>query len=572
MRMAAIVCALFALRASNAVELEPLFTTAVIGDLIEWQIKDPDPAWMDFDVERLPVLIITGPDRRALRRSAFLHQLCKANPDVESEAEFIADGERVLRIRHTVRSAGQQRWELRDSKGAALAAGEFTAADAARPRAPIRVSADNPRLLAYTDGTPFIPIGPNIAWAKEPNRLPRFERYLRALHEAGGTHFRLWCSSWCGQVEGAAPDSYRLEHAWVLDRILAMARENHLLVTLVLDNHHDFFYGYSFPYGKDPGDRVDNFLSGQPPEQYQRRLRYLLARYGADDTIMAWELFNELDMACSDRDMCVAWMRGASSLLARFDQDQRLRTVSWAADDWDLMAEVPYLDITQVHGYVLEWTQSSDRVKEATRDGVGMLVNIAERANRLNRPFCFSEVGYQGAENANVGNDLDLDGLLLRQQMWGGFMLGGYGTGMSWWWDVYIDSRSMWGQYHGFSSAVQRIDWRDHGLTPLQPNERSLLRIIGWQSPTQALLWPHPRSDTWYAHLIEGKGRPVFNKAIPVTMNGLQPSSKFRVHQLDMITGEEKSVSEVASDDKGLLPIEIPEVCLDVVMHIELVK
>ena len=40
-----------------------------------------------------------------------------------------------------------------------LASGEFTVADAQVPRGPIRVSPDNPRLLAYSDGTPKYKLG-----------------------------------------------------------------------------------------------------------------------------------------------------------------------------------------------------------------------------------------------------------------------------------------------------------------------------------------------------------------------------------------------------------------------------
>ena len=61
-----------------------------------------------------------------------------------------------------------------DPEGRPVATTSFAAvAPKGRP-GPIRVSRDNPRLLAHADGTPFIAIGPNLAWATGRDRIAAF--------------------------------------------------------------------------------------------------------------------------------------------------------------------------------------------------------------------------------------------------------------------------------------------------------------------------------------------------------------------------------------------------------------
>jgi hypothetical protein len=201
-----------------------------------------------------------------------------------------------------------------------------------------------------------------------------------------------------------------------------------------------------------------------------------------------------------------------------------------------------------------------------------MLLNSAERGNKLGKPFCFSEVGFQGTNEKNPGNDEDRQGLLLRQQAWAGFLLGGYGSGMNWWWDVYIEPRKLWKTYGSMAQIVAKIDWQDKDLLPLTPNSGSAIRVMGWQSSTQALLWPQVRNDTWHAHIVEGKGRSQLTVDQIVRLRGLKPQTRFQVHYCDMLSGEERSHREVKSDDNGMLNLAVLPPNVDVVVWIEQAK
>jgi hypothetical protein len=87
------------------------------------------------------------------------------------------------------------------------------------------------------------------------------------------------------------------------------------------------------------------------------------------------------------------------------------------------------------------------------------------------------------------------------------------------------------------------------------------------RSPTQALLWPHPRADTWYAHLIEKKPRPV-GLPMRMTLGDFSPTAVFTVTHLDQVTGAVRWSQRVTSSPTGDLVLTLPGNCLDLVLHV----
>jgi len=540
---------------ASAVEVIPLFTSASAGDLLRWEIRGLPANSVGNEVARNPVLVIMGPDRRQWRRHCFAAQEFTPGKNVTvQELDPVAPP--TVEVRHTPREAGLQRWNLLSPEGKVLAAGQVLVGPGT-VRGPVRISTDNPRLLAKPDGSVLLTIGPNLCWAEGPDRVAAFARWLPALRAAGCNHVRLWLSSWCGQIESDTPDQYRLDQAWLVDHILDLARANDLYVTMVLDNHYDLEHGKAFPYGSSFLARQTSFLSVPPPAQYERRLRHVLARWGADDTVLAWELMNELDLAQPIRELSLPWAESALALLTRLDADRRLRTVSWAGVDWERLAKLPGLDLVQLHTYVLEWVPSAGPRRELTRDGVGLLVEPGERAAALGLPFCFGETGYQGTNAHNPGNDLDTDGLLFTQQLWAGLLTGGHGTAMNWWWDGYLEPNGLFARYRAVADITAAINWRDAGLTPLAVPRGHPVRILGWRSPTQALLWPHLRADTWHRALVDRSPRPVLAAATAMPIGGFLSGGTATLTRYDWRTGQTLSSATAAITTDGTLHLPV---------------
>jgi hypothetical protein len=533
------------------------------GDLLTWRIEGAPAAWLVADVQATPRLTISGPDGRTLTRRAYLDQEHRAG--AEGGAEFTPVGEPFLAVRHTVREPGRHTVTLWSPDGKAVASASLDLAPAAGPIGPIRISPDNPRILSWADGTPWIAIGPNLAWASAPDRAADFARYCALLKAQGCTHLRVWLASWSGKPWGDAPGELRLGHAWLMDRQLAAARANGLAVTLVLENFHDIQTGRASPWGATAEARLAALVDAGPPEAWKTAVRYALARWGADDAIAMLEPMNEIDMLQPVRERALPWLERTLAWLKREDQDRRLLTASWAGDDWPRAMALPDCDVAQIRGYVFEWTDADWRLQERTRDAIGMWLEPFAEAQRLGKPFLLAEVGYQGTNEVNRGNDLDADGLLLRQLAWAGLMLGGAGSGMNWWWDVYIDRRGLWGVYGPLARTAAAIDWRDKELAPLTPNRGGPMRVLGWVSPRQAALWPVHTLDTWYAAVAQGRRRPTPIQPVTAVLAGFAKDAAYRVQPVSLLDGAARPAWTQRSTREGRFELVVPPGTIDTV-------
>jgi hypothetical protein len=202
------------------------------------------------------------------------------------------------------------------------------------------------------------------------------------------------------------------------------------------------------------------------------------------------------------------------------------------------------------------------------RDMLSLMADAAGTMQELKKPFLFAETGYQGENEDNPGNERDIAGLLLFQQVWAGFMLGGCGSGKNWWWDVYIHPNNLWRHYTGFSRVVAKLDWRDRALAPLPAGDGDI-RVYGWRSPRQALIWPVPAADTWYRAVVAGKPRPAFRQDVILRLGGFEPRARYAIHHLDMHSGDEIESRQTGADTTGVMSATVPSGSLDRVLWIE---
>ena len=549
-RWPALLCVWLLCAAVQAVELTPHFTSAATGDLLTWTITAAPDAWRSTDVTHTPQLKITDPAGRSIYRPAFA----------------VADG---VWVRHVSRTPGQHAWKLLDPQGAVVAEGAFTVTRGSGAPGPIGVSARNHRYLTWADGTSFIPIGPNVCWI-EGDPVAGYEAAFAKMAANGCNHTRVWMATWSLGIAGAPGQDLRFDRAAQLDGVLAAARRHGVRVTLVLDNHTDVLSGKPYTFEGSMEERQEAFFRDPPPVEWIRRLRYCLARWSADDALLAIELMNEADLAQPIREYSVPWVTAAAELLQRFDLDHRLHTISWCGGDWERALATPAIDFIQLHIYVLEFLEESEAVRAPTRDGVQLLVTPGARANNFGRPWLLAESGFQGTNADNPGNDRDTDGLLLRQQLWAGFLLGGCGGAMNWWWDVYLDPHNLWQVYKPFAAITARLDLSDPELAPIMPNESGAVRMMGVASGRQALLWPQIRLDTWHRLLVAKKPRPTLDADQTIRLGGFVPNRTYTLTPLDPRTAVAGPQETLVADADGRLAFVMPAQTLDVLWHVVL--
>ena len=103
---------------------------------------------------------------------------------------------------------------------------------------------------------------------------------------------------------------YRLDRAWQLDYVLQLAEQRGIYLLLCLDYHGMFevttgllgrrtITGRTIPTTPPTAGRALNqnafFTNAAARTIYQKRLRYLVARYGYSPNLLAWQFFNEID-------------------------------------------------------------------------------------------------------------------------------------------------------------------------------------------------------------------------------------------------------------------------------------
>ena len=158
---------------------------------------------------------------------------------------------------------------------------------------------------------------------------------------------------------------YHLDSAWQLDHVLAKAERRGIFVMLCLDYHGifeikpDYWGGNNFwtrhPYNATNGGpcqvQNDFFTNAEARKLYEKRLRYLVARWSAFPSILAWEFFNEIDneYAYLKHADVVSWHRDMGRRLRAVDPYRHLISSSFTggSERPDLYA-LPEMDFSQV--------------------------------------------------------------------------------------------------------------------------------------------------------------------------------------------------------------------------------
>ncbi len=81
------------------------------------------------------------------------------------------------------------------------------------------------------------------------------------------------------------------------------------------------------------------------------------------------------------------------------------------------------------------------------------------------KPILLGEFGYSAS---NDGDDVEKTGIHLHNGLWSTTFSGYAGSGMYWWWDVYIEANNLWHHFDGLSHFLEGVDLtKYHPFSPL---------------------------------------------------------------------------------------------------------
>ncbi len=423
--------------------------------------------------------LFVSPDGRTVTVPAFVYQEARRQRDAKGRESVDLVGQPTWKLRFAPRQVGQWRLRLR----AKDRDGETTSPEATFTATPgtghgvIRRAAGT-RYFEHADGTPFFPIGHNVAWSHAGGTFD-FEQWLTPLPAHGVNLARIWLQ-WDRNLslEYKGPRSgcgrYDLANAWRMDQVLDTCRRLGIRVLFTLDSPEPYQKEHYW-LGKLTGRPWTDFCAHnvanggplkEPREFYttdegrrliRQRLRYIVARWGWDDNLFCWELWNELNVF-PEWDKLVpqiaAWHREMAGYLRRLDPAGHLITTSFTnaeghPDIWSL----PELDFVQSHVY-------------SSVDLAGDFPKVTRlMGERYQRPHLYGEFGTR-FDWLNQLDQLDPAGVHVHNMMWSAIMAGSAGTPLSWCWE-YLDKSRVYQRYGPLAKFTAGVRWPSEGFRPL---------------------------------------------------------------------------------------------------------
>jgi hypothetical protein len=378
----------------------------------------------------------------------------------------------------------------------------------------VRASRRNPQFFEDESGHAFFPIGENLCMYKGREGTYYFDRMLAHLAAAGGNYVRLWQEYYVPQdpkIVAAPGDAdyagfpletqatglgrYDLASAWRFDYVSALAER--LGIHYQLTSEMAVWWlerlKYRWPRniynaanGGPCAKPIDYLTSPRAREFVKRRLRYSVARWGYATNLLAWELWNEVDLLDDFSSAPnVAWHREMGDYLKQIDPFGHLITTSWRDPG---MFALPEITLVQAHSY---WAQPYDAAQYSLQDTDHLM-------RPFGKPFFFGEQGIEGDRS------VDPEGKVFHDCMWTTAVSGAAGVGMWWWWD-YVESNNLYHHYAALAKFLAGIDWPARKWTPIHlalPNLPVTMNVYGVSGGDRALLWLH---DPLAFRIIDGK-------------------------------------------------------------------
>jgi hypothetical protein len=377
----------------------------------------------------------------------FLHQEYHTPDDEEADSEAL----------------GPPRWVLR-SPTPGPGTWDVEIGSEKLPRQLLTYSVNVPDLAPPGQDIPRFRLGTNMsttASSRAFGAVLRYDRWLRRFAANGGGLIRLGLVNW---NMGLFPESFaehprlalRLDRAWRIDWILERCRELDVAVVLCLFDWGDFREGRDWRYNPLNRDRGGPCARSEDAFRLPEARVWLdgvvddaLGRWSAYGCVVAWELFNEAELATGYRRAVHGrWMRQVITRIADSDPPSRPVLVSHGNPRLVLEQQSLGIPIVQVHNY--GWPSRSPALNT---------VYWARhfRITDSTKPWILSELSFR-SDRAPEGGGADET----RQALWASHFAGWCGPAWPFYWEA-IDKLDAWSIWSGLARFVDGVRWSPSG-------------------------------------------------------------------------------------------------------------
>ena len=312
-------------------------------------------------------------------------------------------------------------------------------------------------------GNTFIPVGVNLCWwTNNTRKTYDYDVWMTKMSENNMNMARLWMATWGFSIHwGKSYNNYndRLNMAARLDKVFNLADENNIYLQLCLVNHGQFSSNTNSEWAKNPYNEKNGGIIDSPDDffkdkecirTYKNEVKYIIARYGYSDKIMAWELFNEVDWTdnaeTTNKVNIYNWHKEIGEFVEANDPYNHMITTSYKTNT-GMAYLLSCIDYTCPHDYGYERKNITTNLP-ASMKGV---------YDKYKKPTIQSEIGINWESGTATGK-VDPTGISIRQALWAGMMGGTAGTAMQWWWDSWIHPNNLWPVYNGAGIYAEQMD------------------------------------------------------------------------------------------------------------------
>ena len=330
----------------------------------------------------------------------------------------------------------------------------------------VHISKKDPNYFEYDSGEFFYPIGQNVvADFDERNAqnlgIPVFrdegtfayDRFFTNMAANQVNLARVWMTSWWLGLEWTKKYAdhyqdlgrYSMDNAWRLDHVVELAEKCGIHIMLLFTPHGHLTQQLESDWKDSPYNYLNGGFLSQPhffftsPEArqyYERRLRYILARWGYSTAVFSWEIFNEIDLAEYYRRQPAAiaeWIQKTGQFIRKHDQGKHVITTSlFRWNKGDMQWSLPEIEYTNAHIFDVDLPAT--------------LRSAYQHMQKYGKIFLVTECDIHP-----FGSGPETTETYVHVGLWSSHMMPFAGASMPWWW-VFIDQRNL---YHHFRALAE---------------------------------------------------------------------------------------------------------------------
>jgi hypothetical protein len=300
---------------------------------------------------------------------------------------------------------------------------------------------------------------------------------------------------------------------------------------------------------------------------FQRRVRYIAARWGYSTHLFAWEWWNEVNFTSIPDATLQPWLVDMTHTLQQFDPNGHLVTTSFSEGRSDPLWKTPEVSFMQQHDY-----SNLDPAVEFA-NALGAFHKISP-----GKPLLMGEHGLNATgEPPNV--DRAAGSVHFHNGLWAAPFTGWAGSALAWNWNDFVDPNHLWPQYKALATFFAGEDLAPLKAGTASVSDRSAI-ALSLQSAKQALVWVRSQEfEEARAVLAYEKAKgpgpalpdwtytPPTLSGLSVTVSGLGDGS-YTARWFDPQSGAWLAQSKVQSAG-GKLTLAVPAFSADLALQLK---